>query len=159
MSETETPDNAVVDDNHIIADRRNKLAELRDQGKAYPNAFRRDTLAEHLHGTYGQRSADSLTEETQSFALAGRLMAKRVMGKASFARLQDMSGQIQLFLKQNVLGEEIYQAFKHMDVGDIVGVRGTLMKTRTGELSLRVAELELLSKSIRPLPEKWAGLP
>ncbi|TAM11267.1 MAG: lysine--tRNA ligase [Nevskiaceae bacterium] len=149
---------AAQDENHVIAGRREKLATLRAVGIAFPNAFRRDTLAEHLQGAYGERSAESLEADATRFALAGRLMAKRVMGKASFAQLQDMSGRIQLFLKQDALGAESYQAFKSMDIGDIVGVRGGLMKTRTGELSLRVEELQLLSKSLRPLPEKWAGL-
>jgi lysyl-tRNA synthetase class 2 len=146
------------DENHIIAHRREKLEALRAAGKAYPNTFRRDTLAEHLHGSYGARDAASLEQETTVFTLAGRLMAKRLMGKASFAQLQDMSGRVQLFVQQNAIGAEAYEAFKHYDVGDIVGVSGTIFRTKTGELSLKVAQLELLTKSLRPLPEKWAGL-
>ncbi|HEU0196122.1 MAG TPA: lysine--tRNA ligase [Nevskiaceae bacterium] len=158
MNQENTQGTGVVDENHVIAGRREKLQALRAAGIAFPNDFRRDALAEHLQGTYGDRSAESLADDTTRFSLAGRLMAKRVMGKASFAQLQDMSGRIQLFLKQDVLGAEAYQAFKGMDIGDIVGVRGGLMKTRTGELSLRAEEFRLLSKSLRPLPEKWAGL-
>jgi lysyl-tRNA synthetase class 2 len=141
-----------------MAARREKLEKLREQGNAFPNSFRRDTLAEFLHGSYGERDAASLEAETQSFRVAGRLMAKRGQGKVSFVELQDSSGRIQLFVQQNALGEELYQAFKSWDVGDIVGAVGTLMRTKTGELSLRVTELQLLVKTVRPLPEKWAGL-
>ena len=149
---------AAVDENHVIAHRREKLSRLRESGHAYPNGFRRDTLAEHLHGCHGERSAESLAEETTVYAVAGRLLAKRVMGKASFAQLQDMSGRIQLFVQLNAVGAEAYDAFKGYDVGDIVGVRGTVMKTKAGELSLKASSIELLAKSLRPLPEKWAGL-
>jgi len=146
------------DENYVIAARREKLDRLRARGNAYPNQFRRDTLAEYLHGSYGSRDAASLETETQEFRVAGRLMAKRGQGKVSFVELQDSSGRIQLFVQQNALGEELYQAFKTWDVGDIVGAVGTLMRTKTGELSLRVTQLELLVKTVRPLPEKWAGL-
>jgi Lysyl-tRNA synthetase (class II) len=159
MTEEARPQpDAAEDENHVIAHRREKLARLRAAGVAFPNGFRRDTLAAHLHGSYGERSAESLETVDQRFALAGRLLAKRVMGKASFAQLQDMSGRIQLFVQQNALGDAAYDAFKGLDVGDIVGVSGGLMKTRAGELSLRVERLDLLTKSLRPLPEKWAGL-
>ena len=146
------------DENYVMAARREKLERLREQGNAFPNTFRRDTLAEFLHGSYGERDAASLEAETQEFRVAGRLMAKRGQGKVSFVELQDSSGRIQLFVQQNALGEELYQAFKGWDVGDIVGAVGTLMRTKTGELSLRVTELQLLVKTVRPLPEKWAGL-
>ncbi|SFF49252.1 lysyl-tRNA synthetase, class II [Fontimonas thermophila] len=146
------------DENHLIATRREKLDRLRAQGQAFPNDFRRDTLAEYLIGTYGSRDAASLEAETTVFALAGRLMAKRVMGKASFGQLQDMSGRIQLFVQLNVVGDAQYETFKHADVGDLLGVRGTVFKTKTGELSVKVSELRLLVKNLRPLPEKWAGL-
>ena len=147
-----------ADENHVVAHRRDKLALLRASGEAYPNSFRRDTLVEHLHGSYGGRSAESLVGETKEFLLAGRLLAKRVMGKASFGQLQDMSGRIQLFVQLDAVGACAYERFKNLDVGDVVGVRGTVMKTRAGELSVRVSELSLLVKSLRPLPEKWAGL-
>jgi lysyl-tRNA synthetase class 2 len=147
-----------LDENYVVAARRDKLDKLRATGKAYPNTFRRDTLADYLHGAYGKHSAESLEQETQVFRIAGRLMAKRVMGKASFGTLQDMSGRIQIFVQQSTLGAEAYDAFKTYDVGDIIGGVGVLMKTKTGELSIRVTQLELLVKGIRPLPEKWAGL-
>ncbi|HEY1078327.1 MAG TPA: lysine--tRNA ligase [Fontimonas sp.] len=147
-----------ADENYVIAARREKLEKLRAEGNAFPNGFRRDTLAEHLHGSYGERDAESLEGETAEFRVAGRLMAKRGQGKVSFVELQDSSGRIQLFVQQNAIGEEVYQKFKTWDVGDIVGAVGTLMRTKTGELSLRVTQLELLVKTLRPLPEKWAGL-
>ena len=153
MSEDKPPD-----ESHVIATRREKLAQLRAAGQAYPNGFRRDTLAEHLAGCYGHRDAASLESETNVYTLAGRLMAKRVMGKASFGQLQDMSGRIQIFVQQSAVGEAAYEQFKTADVGDIFGASGTVMKTKTGELSLRAQSLQLLVKGIRPLPEKWAGL-
>ncbi len=147
-----------LDENFLIATRREKLDKLRAQGQAFPNDFRRDTLAEYLTGSYGERDAASLETETEVFALAGRLMAKRVMGKASFGQLQDMSGRIQIFVQLNAVGEATYEAFKHADVGDVLGVKGTVFKTKTGELSVKVSELRPLVKNLRPLPEKWAGL-
>ncbi len=147
-----------LDENHIIATRREKLERMRADGGAYPNDFRRDTLAEFLHGSYGEAEAAVLEGETTMFALAGRLMAKRVMGKASFGQLQDMSGRIQIFVQQNAVGEAVYDSFKHADVGDVLGVTGTVFKTKTGELSVKVATLRVLVKGLRPLPEKWAGL-
>ena len=146
------------DENYVIAHRREKLEKLHAAGQAFPNTFRRDTLAAFLNGAYGERDAASLEGETRQFRLAGRLLAKRVMGKASFAQLQDMSGRIQLFVQQAAVGEGKYAEFKTWDVGDIVGAVGTVFRTKTGELSLKVSSLELLVKSIRPLPEKWAGL-
>lgn len=147
-----------AEENYVIAARREKLERLRAAGQAYPNGFRRDTLADYLHGVYGAHEATALEGQTQVYALAGRLMAKRVMGKASFGQLQDLSGRIQIFVQQNAVGAEAYEAFKHYDVGDIVGVRGTVFKTRTGELSVKAQSIELLVKGLRPLPEKWAGL-
>lgn len=147
-----------TDENHVIAARREKLERLRAEGNAYPNDFRRDTLAEYLLGAYGEQDAEALEAETQTFTLAGRLMAKRVMGKASFGQLQDMSGRIQVFVQKNAVGDEAYESFKHADVGDTLGVTGTIFRTKTGELSLKVASLRLLVKGLRPLPEKWAGL-
>jgi len=157
MSEQEQPQQP-QDENHIIATRREKLEKLRAAGNAYPNTFRRDTLADHLQGVYNSHTAEELEGVTDTFRVAGRLMAKRVMGKASFGTLQDMSGRIQIFVQQAALGEELYAQFKTADVGDIFGATGTIMKTKTGELSIRVTALELLTKGIRPLPEKWAGL-
>ena len=152
------PETAAVDENYVIAARREKLEKLRASGNAHPNTFKRDTTADYLHGFYGEREAASLETETQVFAIAGRLMAKRIMGKASFGQLQDMSGRIQIFVQLNAVGEAAYEAFKGYDVGDIVGVRGTVFKTKTGELSVKASEIQLLVKNLRPLPEKWAGL-
>ncbi|PXV63962.1 lysyl-tRNA synthetase class II [Sinimarinibacterium flocculans] len=147
-----------ADENHIIATRREKLAAMRAAGQAYPNDFHRDTLAEFLHGNYGERDAASLENETATFSLAGRLMARRVMGKASFGQIQDMSGRIQVFVQLNAVGAEQYETFKTADVGDILGVTGTVFRTKTGELSVKASQLRVLVKSLRPLPEKWAGL-
>ncbi|HZP13059.1 MAG TPA: lysine--tRNA ligase [Nevskiaceae bacterium] len=146
------------DESYVIAARREKLEKLRAAGNAFPNTFRRDTLAAHLHGSYGHRDAASLEGETTKFKIAGRIMAKRGQGKVSFVVLQDMSGRIQIFVQMNAIGEQTYEAFKHWDIGDIIGVEGTMMKTKTGELSLRATSLHLLVKTVRPLPEKWAGL-
>ena len=154
MAEQQQPQ----DENFLIAQRREKLEKLRAKGNAYPNHFRRNALAEDLRGAYGERSAESLEQEKQVFTVAGRLMAKRVMGKASFGHLQDLSGRIQIFVQQEALGEGPYAEFKTWDVGDILGAEGTLFKTKTGELSIRAAKVSLLVKSLRPLPEKWAGL-
>ncbi|HVC01559.1 MAG TPA: lysine--tRNA ligase [Steroidobacteraceae bacterium] len=144
-------------ENHLIAERRAKLARLRERGNAFPNDFRRNARAGELIDTYGARSAEALEAEGVRVSVAGRMMAKRVMGKASFARIEDSSGGIQLFLQQQLLGEA-YQEFRGWDVGDLVGAQGTLFKTKTGELSVRAGELRLLTKSLRPLPDKWHGI-
>jgi lysyl-tRNA synthetase class 2 len=149
-----------VDENSLIAERRAKLTALRGQGIAYPNDFRRNDYAGDLQAEYADAelwSAEALEGAQRDVKLAGRLMAKRVMGKASFAQIQDESGRVQLFLQANTLGE-VYDAFKGWDVGDIVGVQGGLTRTRTGELSIKVSNLRLLTKSLRPLPDKWHGL-
>ncbi len=145
-------------ENKLITHRREKLAAWRESGKPFPNDFHRDSLAEDLHGTYGQRSGDSLEEGEIRVNVAGRMMEKRVMGKASFAKLQDSSGRIQLFVQRDALPEGVYKTFKTWDVGDIVGAVGTLFKTKTGELSVKVESIRLLTKSLRPLPEKFHGL-
>ena len=146
------------DENYLIAQRREKLEKLRARGNAFPNQFRRNALAEDLRGAYGERSAESLAGEQQVFAIAGRLMAKRIMGKASFGQLQDQSGRIQIFVQQEAVGPEAYAEFKTWDVGDIVAAEGQVFKTKTGELSLKATKVQMLVKSLRPLPEKWAGL-
>ncbi|HSQ69895.1 MAG TPA: lysine--tRNA ligase [Steroidobacteraceae bacterium] len=150
-------DRTEADTNHLIAERRAKLERLREQGNPFPNDFRRDATAEELHLAYGDRAAEWLEAHPTRVAVAGRMLFKRVMGKASFAKLQDRSGQIQLFLQRDPLGED-YEAFKGWDVGDVLGAEGMLFKTRTGELSVRVERLRLLVKSLRPLPDKWHGL-
>ena len=145
-------------ENQIIAERRAKLAELRRRGTAFPNDFRREHLAGELHTAWGGKSNEEIEPKAVKATVAGRMMLKRVMGKASFAALQDMSGRIQLYVTRDGVGEAAYEAFKHYDLGDIVGARGTLFKTKTGELSVKVAELRLLVKALRPLPEKFHGL-
>jgi lysyl-tRNA synthetase class 2 len=147
------------DENKLIAERREKLGALRAQGVAFPNDFRPDTFAGDLEARYADagRWDTAALESEPPVRIAGRILAKRVMGKASFAQVQDMSGRIQLFLQAGALGNA-YEAFKAWDVGDIVGAEGVPMRTRTGELSIRVAALRLLTKSLRPLPDKWHGL-
>ncbi|CAL1241570.1 lysine--tRNA ligase [Candidatus Methylocalor cossyra] len=146
------------EDNRLIAQRRDKLAALRAQGVAYPNDFRRDALAGELHARYGNAEAAELEGLAVAVKLAGRLMSKRVMGKAAFAHLQDMSGRIQLFLQRDALPDGLYEAFKDWDLGDIVAAEGVVFKTKTGELSVKVHSARLLTKSLRPLPEKFHGL-
>ncbi|MCE1181188.1 MAG: lysine--tRNA ligase [Rhodocyclales bacterium] len=146
------------DENHIIADRRAKLAEWRKTGKAFPNDFLRENTAQKLHEGYGEKSAEELEGLPVEVKVAGRMMLKRVMGKASFATLQDVSGRIQTYIARDKVGEEAYAAFKTWDLGDILGVVGTLMKTKTGELTIQATEVRLLTKSIRPLPDKFHGL-
>ena len=150
------------DENKLIAERRAKLAAIREQSRAegkpaFPNDFRRDVLASLLAAEYGDKPAEWFDANSVRVHVAGRMMVQRVMGKASFAKLQDRTGQVQLFLQRDTLGES-YQAFKKYDVGDILAATGTLFKTNTGELSVRVEELRLLVKSLRPLPDKWHGM-
>jgi len=147
-----------LDENKLIAERRGKLEALREAGNAFPNDFRRDAMAADLHNAHGEKDNEALEGEGVSVAIAGRMLAKRVMGKASFATLQDQSGRMQLFIQRDAIGVDEYQAFKGWDLGDIVSARGQLMKTKTGELSVRASELRLLTKSLRPLPEKFHGL-
>ena len=147
-----------IEKNSLIAERRRKLGELRDAGNAFPNDFRRNALAEELHQSYGQHEDEHLREEDVHVSVSGRMMAKRVMGKASFVKLQDRTGQIQLRLERDRLPEGVYQGFKKWDVGDIVGASGSLFKTKTGELTVMAEEVRLLVKSLRPLPEKFHGL-
>ena len=146
------------EEHQLIAQRREKLRSLREAGVAFPNDFRRNVMAGELHAEHGEKSAEVLEAEPLRVQVAGRMMAKRVMGKASFAHIADMSGRIQLFVQRDALAEGIYQQFKCWDSGDIVGAEGVLFKTKTGELSVKVEELRLLTKSLRPLPEKFHGL-
>jgi len=155
---TDAPPTPVQDENHIIAERREKLAAWRATGRAYPNDFRRENLAARLDELYGDKSAEALTATPIEVRIAGRLMLKRVMGKASFASLQDLSGRLQVYVTKDGVGETVYDDFKKWDLGDIVGAVGTLMKTRTGELTVACSEIRLLSKCLRPLPEKFHGL-
>ncbi len=153
--ETQTP---AAEDNHIIAERRAKLAEWRQSGKAYPNDFRRENTAGRLDELYGDKAREDLEATPIEVKVAGRIMLKRVMGKASFVTIQDLSGRIQLYVTRDAVGEDTYADFKRWDLGDIVGSVGTLMKTKTGELTVQCSEIRLLSKALRPLPEKFHGL-
>jgi lysyl-tRNA synthetase class 2 len=149
---------AEVDEHALIAQRRAKLAELREQGIAFPNDFRRNVTVGELHAEYGDKDNDALQANPVRVSVAGRMMLKRVMGKLSFAHIQDMSGKIQLWVERDALPEGDYQKFKAWDIGDIVGAEGVMIKTKKGELSVRVDSLRLLTKSLRPLPEKFRGL-
>ncbi len=146
------------DENEQIALRRQKLAELRAQGVAFPNDFRRNVVAGELHAEYGEKDGAELETRNVRVKVAGRMMTRRIMGKASFCHLQDMSGQIQLYVTRDALGEKAYEDFKKWDIGDILGAEGTLFKTKTGELSVKADSVRLLAKSLRPLPEKYHGL-
>lgn len=146
------------DANQIIAERRAKLEALRSRGVAFPNGFERGQLAEELVARHAVTDNAALEASPVAAKIAGRIMLKRVMGKASFVNIRDMSGQIQLYVTDGDLGRERYEAFKHYDIGDIIGAEGMLFRTRTGELTVRVKELGLLVKSLRPLPDKFHGL-
>jgi len=146
------------EENKLVAERRRKLDELREEGYLFPNQYRRTALAGQLHEIYDDYSNESLEAEPVEVQVAGRMMTKRVMGKVSFATIQDRSGQIQLFLQRDGLPEGVYQRMKGWDLGDIVWAKGTLFITKTGELSVRASELVLLTKSLQPLPEKFHGL-
>jgi lysyl-tRNA synthetase class 2 len=158
MSENTQAPAAPQDENHIIAERRAKLQAWRDSGKAYPNDFRRENLAGRLDELYGAKSREELEATPIEVKIAGRIMLKRIMGKASFATIQDLSGRIQLYVQKDGVGEAVYDDFKKWDLGDIVAAVGTLMKTKTGELTVQCSEIRLLSKCLRPLPEKFHGL-
>ena len=146
-------------ENDLIAQRRQDLKELRKTGNAYTNQFKRDSLALDLHAQYENKSKEELEGESIKVAVAGRMMSRRVMGKASFAHIQDMSGKIQLYVRRDDLVDGVYNdGFKKWDIGDIIGATGTIMKTNKGELSIRVDSIELLTKSLQPLPEKFHGL-
>ena len=146
------------DENRLIAERRAKLSALRAGAQAFPNDFRRDALAGELQHAFGERSGEWLEAHPTRVTVGGRMLLKRVMGKASFANIADRTGQIQLFLQKDALGAQHYETFKGWDVGDIVGATGVLFRTRTHELSVRVESLRLMVKSLRPLPDKWHGL-
>ena len=147
-----------ITENDLILQRKAKLAELRSKGNAYPNDFRRDSLSQDLHAQYGELDNEAFEENPKHVSVAGRIMLQRIMGKASFITLQDMDGQIQAYLRSNDLPEGQYQNFKTWDLGDIAGISGKLFKTKTGELTIHADSVRLLTKSLRPLPEKHAGL-
>ena len=146
-------------ENDLIAQRRQNLKELRKTGNAYTNQFKRDSLALDLHTQHENKSKEELEGESIKVAVAGRMMSRRIMGKASFAHIQDMSGKIQLYVRHDDLADGVYNdGFKKWDIGDIIGATGTIMKTNKGELSIHVDSIELLTKSLQPLPEKFHGL-
>ena len=155
---TPTTEGLAVDENKIIAERREKLQALRQQGVAFPNDFQPTHQAGALHAQYGETDQATLEASPVEVSIAGRMMLKRVMGKASFATVQDGSGQIQFYITRDKVGEDVYAAFKHWDLGDIISARGELFRTNKGELSVQVRELRLLSKALRPLPDKFHGL-
>ncbi len=146
------------DEHRLIAERRAKLQKLRDQGKAFSNKFRRNEVAADLFEKYDSMSKDELAEKDVYVKIAGRVMAKRVMGKASFIQVMDMSGRMQCFLQGKNLPDGLYEEFKTWDVGDIVGIEGIMFKTKTDELTVRVSDALVLTKSLRPLPDKHKGL-
>ncbi|MDH5219507.1 MAG: lysine--tRNA ligase [Gammaproteobacteria bacterium] len=147
------------EEHELIAQRRGKLQALREEGIAFPNDFRRNVMAGELQAEYGEKTKEELEENNVRVALAGRMMTRRVMGKAAFAHIQDMSGKIQVYVKRDALPEGVFgEQFKKWDIGDILGVEGTLFKTKVGELSVMVDSIRLLTKSVRPLPEKFHGL-
>lgn len=151
-------ENPTLDTNELMALRRTKLSEARAKGIAFPNDFRRDAFAADLHAKYEQKTEPELEAQPIHVKVAGRSMTRRLMGKASFITLQDMTGRIQLYVRQDTVGDEAYEEFKQWDMGDILGAEGTVFKTKTGELSVRVTKIRLLTKSLRPLPEKYHGL-
>ncbi|OUU79212.1 MAG: lysine--tRNA ligase [Gammaproteobacteria bacterium TMED78] len=146
------------EENKLISERKKKLNSLKKREKVYTNSFRRNAVSDHLHQTYGNKSKESLEKEDSIISIAGRIMAKRIMGKSSFFNIQDGSGSIQLFLKKDFVTEDIYNEVKGWDIGDIVGAEGKIFKTNTDELSLKVNKIVLLVKSLRPFPEKWHGI-
>lgn len=153
----ETPEQT-VDTNDLIEQRRQKLTEWREKGKAYPTDFRRDALAANLLAEHSDKDEPTLEAHPINVKVAGRMMLRRLMGKASFTHILDMSGRIQLYIKQDDVTPEVYEEFKQWDLGDIIGAEGHLFKTKTGELSIKVKKIYLLTKAIRPLPDKFHGL-
>ena len=147
-----------LSENDLIKQRRSKLEELRNRGNAYPNSFRRDSLSQDLKDQCEGLSKEDLEAKEMTVSVAGRIMLERIMGKASFITLQDMKGQIQAYVRSNDLPEGQYDDFKTWDLGDIVGIKGKLFLTKTGELTVNAESIEMLTKSLRPLPEKHSGL-
>jgi len=147
-----------LNENEQILQRKSKLHVMREEGIAYPNDFVRDTLAQDIHHNYEVFGHDALLEKNVRVSIAGRMMTRRVMGKAAFVHLQDMSGKIQLYIARDSLPEGVYESFKHWDLGDILGAEGVVFKTKTNELSVKVDRLRILTKALRPLPDKYHGL-
>jgi lysyl-tRNA synthetase, class II len=161
MTDNVNPTNPIVDDNHVIAERKLKLAAIREatNGHAFPNDVRPEHHADTLLAEYGELTKEQLAENLSApKKVAGRIMLKRVMGKMAFATLQDATGQIQLYVNLEGVGEASLEAFKHYDLGDIIEATGTMFKTKTGELSINCSAIRMVTKSLRPLPEKFHGL-
>jgi lysyl-tRNA synthetase class 2 len=158
MSEENNTENT-VDENELIAQRRAKLQAIREAGVAFPNDFRRNVTAGEIIAEYGEKDAEALAAKQVRVKLAGRMMTRRIMGKASFCHIQDMAGRIQLYVARDALPEDFYnEQFKKWDLGDIIGAEGVVFKTKAGELSVKVDSLQLLTKALRPLPDKFHGL-
>lgn len=157
MSE-QNPENEIVNTNDLIEQRKAKLAEWRTKGKSYPTDFRRNALAAKLLAEHSNKTEPELEAEPVNVSVAGRIMTRRLMGKASFTHILDMTGRIQLYIRQDDVSPEAYEEFKQWDLGDIIGAEGHLFKTKTGELSVKVKKITLLTKAVRPLPDKFHGL-
>ena len=147
-----------TDENQVMHERRTKLASLRTLGPAFPNDFQPAHRAAPVLEQYAEKTREALEQAPIEVSLAGRMMLKRVQGKASFATIQDATGRIQIYLNDESVGDQAHEAFKHWDLGDIIGVSGRLFRTMKGELSVRASALRLLTKSLRPLPDKFHGL-
>ena len=158
MTDQNQSTDPIIDENSIIAERRQKLSKWREQGAVYPNHFAPAHRAGTLQTEFESLDKATIEEKNIEVSIAGRMMLKRVMGKASFATIQDATGQIQFYINDEGVGADTHEAFKHWDMGDIIAARGVLFKTNKGELSVRCSELHLLSKSLRPLPDKFHGL-
>ncbi|MCC6302597.1 MAG: lysine--tRNA ligase [Gammaproteobacteria bacterium] len=154
----QSDDDRPQDEQEQVAQRREKLAALRARGNAFPTDFRRNVVAGELHAEYASADAEALERDVRRVSVAGRMMTRRLMGKAAFAHLQDMSGQIQLYVQRDTVGLEAFEEFKRWDIGDILGAEGALFRTKTGELSVKVDRVRLLTKALRPLPDKYHGL-
>jgi lysyl-tRNA synthetase class 2 len=146
------------DQNKLVEERRNKLLSLREEGFNYPISIEIDATVKDLFEAYGESTREEVSDANKTVKIAGRMMAKRIMGKSSFSKVVDSSGSIQLFLNSKNLDEKTYNNFKTYDVGDIIWVEGILFRTKTDELTINVGKIEVLSKSLRPLPEKYHGL-
>lgn len=155
MTDSNTPQH---DENHLIAERRVKLTGLRSNGVAFPNDFVPTHRADKLHTEFGEQDQATLAAAAHPASVAGRMMLKRVMGKASFATLQDSTGRIQIYLERGSLGEDLYDSFKQWDIGDIIAITGHIFKTNKGELSIHATQARVLAKSLRPLPDKFHGV-
>ncbi|MGJ8580692.1 MAG: lysine--tRNA ligase [Psychromonas sp.] len=159
MSEQNKAEAPQVELSEILAQRLTKLDAMREKGQAFPNDFRRENISDDLHELYDAKSKEELEELAVEVSVAGRMMTRRIMGKASFATLQDMGGQVQVYVARDNLAEGFYNTeFKKWDLGDIVGAKGVLFKTQTNELSIKVSEIRILTKALRPLPDKFHGL-